>query len=98
MKNNVDKQTKVSHTKGIGNECFPFDDNCIWDADRGEYVTREHYDKLVQLRKKHKDWYDKSYSKELSCINIVANADKRLGDKLLASMPANAAKKHFNRG
>ena len=32
--------SKLSHTKGIGNDCFPFDDNCIWDADREICNTR----------------------------------------------------------
>ena len=85
--------SKITHTKGIDEICFEEDTNCIWDAQNGEFVTRDYYDKVTRLREKHKDYYSKSYAKEAALIKTVGQHDTKLAQKLLNQMPATEIKK-----
>ena len=86
---------KIPHTKGIGQNCYEEDENCIWDAENGEFVTREYYEKVMRLREQHENWYKRSYQKELNLIKITSEHDTRLAQKQLDSMPATDIKKEI---
>ena len=58
-------------------------DNCgelFYDEENDEWVTWEYLDKVRQLRKKHKTYYDKSKAIERSYENSLDRIKKRRDD------------------
>ena len=52
----------------------------VYDEENKEWVTWEYLDKVRELRKKHKDYYDKSKAVERSYENSLDRIKKRSDD------------------
>ncbi len=69
----VDAQKRLSMNERLMSEL-------VYDEENKEWVTWEYLDKVRQLRKKHKTYYDKSKAIERSYENSLDRIKKRRDD------------------